>query len=222
MLQIWPNSIQANYTLFFKNISLHFHWVMKKIVFQPPCLSQSSIVKSPAWIHLKWPKDKFPKCGRIAKNTAIPQISIQRKIQDDRAAGASPSLLKEILLHPGVGMTYLRIHTKYHPRESGIPWKHIVCFLFKNEKRCKVIQKVKFLHFLTSFLMLHVAYSQRVQHAKDFDEMNTSYHDVFLTTTFMASQFCFSCIKQREVCLCYSSLLSEVSIMPVYARFSLC
>jgi hypothetical protein len=36
---------------------------------------------------------------------------------------------------------YLRIHTKYCPWESRITWKHTVCFLFKNEKHRKIIQK---------------------------------------------------------------------------------
>lgn len=158
MLLSWPNSTWANYILFKekkKKNSLNFHLEMKKIVFQPPLLSfktlpskaqHGSIQSSLRTIPRVWENQrKHSHSQRIKWPSSHPAFR-EKNIWLSGCRGL-PFALKDILLYQGIVMTYLRIHTKYHLRETGIPWKHIVWFFFENEKHCKAIQKAKFLQF---------------------------------------------------------------------------
>lgn len=52
-----------------------------------------------------------------------------------------PFALKDILLYQWIVMTHLRVHTKCHPKEAGIPWKQTFILQKKKKKKsCRVIQ----------------------------------------------------------------------------------
>lgn len=96
--------------------------------------------------------------------------------------------LKDILHYQGRAMTYLRIHISTTRKRQEFPGNTLsalfcgVCVCFFNKKHCKVIPKVKFLYFLTSSVMLHVACSKCVySRLKTFIEIQTSYQGGFFS-----------------------------------------
>lgn len=136
-----------------------------------------------------------------------------------------PFALKDILLYQGIVMTYLRIHTKYHPRETRIPWKHIVCFFFWKWKALQSNPKsqipiVPNLIFDVTCCMLQICLAGHIQSLKYIIlPWCLFFATIFITRVL---HFYFNWMKQCDICPSYFSFISEISKTLVSARFPWC